>query len=193
MSGEEKCKSLIVSKIWILNLTHVNSVNLGESTVHDVSEGFWDPHGADIACDSRGDSGHRDDVLDRLVFLEGFVNGIKREPSGHNVSKEVLERFLRALGGGPQITILLHQHLSWDGDTESILGNKTRIVDEKSLPDDQFPCRKQNDEKEWCADQGSVFIVSFEIGGFNLELGEVLEDSIRFEWQNSDWHVLYHI
>ena len=123
MSGEEKCECFIMSKVWILDLAHINSIDLGESTVHNISEWLGDPHGADVSRDSRGDSGERNNVFDLFVFLGSLVDRVKGVPDWKDLSEVVLNRFFFALRVGPEVAVMLHKHFSWDRDTKSVLRN----------------------------------------------------------------------
>lgn len=96
-SREELCECLIFSEVWLRNLSHVNPVEFGETTIEDVSERPGQPKRAQETCEPGASSGEGHDVLDIVVLLEDLIERVNRIPSRKKHSQEVLDGFLPAL------------------------------------------------------------------------------------------------
>ena len=97
MSGEEQSEGLVMPKVWVFNFAHVNAIDFGKRSVHDISEWLWNPQRANVSGDPRGNSSHGHNVFDLLVLFQGFVNLISAIPGCQNLTEEVLKGFLVTL------------------------------------------------------------------------------------------------
>lgn len=81
VSGKEFGECCIVSEIFFLNFAHIDAVELGKASIHQVSDRVWHVDRAAEASEPWDDSCGRDDVLERLVLLQCLVDWVEREPS----------------------------------------------------------------------------------------------------------------
>mmetsp|Transcript_12921 Transcript_12921/g.21866 ORF Transcript_12921/g.21866 Transcript_12921/m.21866 type:complete len:268 (-) Transcript_12921:516-1319(-) len=145
---EEFGEGLVVAEVGVLNLAHVDLVELGVGSVDDVSHEDGEVERAAEAGHPGDDAGDRYHVLDGVVLLEHLVDRVDAVPGGEHVPREQLHRLLPVLVVGAPLNLLGQEHSSGDGDGHVVEGGESRGLLKANLSDGASEREEGQNEEE---------------------------------------------